>query len=123
MLKDLLFRDKVKNKSYVVKRVRKGVKEAELYYEKKADIVREDGEYSLLHIILKTGRTHQIRVQFASRGYSLLGDNRYGGHDVSKQLALWACKISFYHPESNEECVFFAKPDASPVFNGINIEL
>lgn len=123
VLKDLLFRDKSKNKSYVVKRVRKGVKEAELYYEKISNIVRDDGEFSLLRVVLKTGRTHQIRVQFASRGYSLLGDKRYGGRDDSKNLALWASRIKFFHPISKEICEFSAKPDIAPAFQGLNIEL
>jgi len=123
VLKDLLFRDKSKNKSYVVKRVRKGVKEAELYYEKISHIVRDDGEFSLLRIVLKTGRTHQIRVQFASRGHSLLGDKRYGGRDDSKNLALWASCIKFSHPITKEICEFSATPDNTPAFQEFNLEL
>ena len=73
---DLLFRDAAKNKSYVVKRMRGGVKQAKLHYE---ILARQDG-LSLVRIRLETGRTHQIRVQFASRGLPLLGDGKYGRH-------------------------------------------
>ena len=70
VLKDLLFRDKQKNKSYVVKRKRGGVKEASLEYE----VVGESDGMSLVDILLHTGRTHQIRVQFSSRKMPLYGD-------------------------------------------------
>ena len=73
-LEDLLFHDRVKNKTYVVKRMRGGVKQAKLHYE---ILARQDG-LSLVRIRLETGRTHQIRVQFASRGLPLLGDGKYG---------------------------------------------
>ena len=73
-LRDLLFRDRAKNKSYVVDRMRKGVREAVLRYE---TLARREG-LSLVRIRLETGRSHQIRVQFASRGFPLLGDKKYG---------------------------------------------
>ena len=73
-LTDLLFRDAKCNKSYVVSRMRKGVREASLSYE---ELGRADA-LSLVCIRLHTGRTHQIRVQFSSRGLPLLGDRRYG---------------------------------------------
>ena len=73
-LEDLLFHDRAKNKTYVVRRQRGGVKQARLHYE----ILAEQDGLSLARIRLETGRTHQIRVQFASRGLPLLGDGKYG---------------------------------------------
>lgn len=99
---DLLFYDRHKGKSYVVKRERAGVKKAVLHYkvleknENRGDVV------SLVHIRLETGRTHQIRVQFASRGFPLLGDRRYGASDKEKEIALCAYRLSFKHPLSGE---------------------
>lgn len=105
VLKDLLFRDKQKNKTFVVKRQRKGVREASLEYE----VIGENGGLSLLDILLHTGRTHQIRVQFSSRKMPLFGDGRYGGG--SGNLALFAHTLEFTHPVSGEKMVFSAKPD------------
>ncbi|MCQ2480386.1 MAG: RluA family pseudouridine synthase, partial [Clostridia bacterium] len=79
VLEDLLFKDSSKNKSFVVKRMRKGVKKASLEYETMGTVIDEGKELSLLKILLHTGRTHQIRVQFSSRKLPLLGDGRYGG--------------------------------------------
>ena len=106
---DLLFHDRTKNKSYVAKRERKGVKKAELYYEL-LETVEKDGEkYSLLRVVLHTGRTHQIRVQFASRKMPLSGDRKYGAKDTSKTLGLWAVKIKFTHPETGQVLEFKAE--------------
>lgn len=105
VLKDLLFRDKQKNKTFVVKRERKGVREASLEYE----VMGENGGLSLLNILLHTGRTHQIRVQFSSRKMPLFGDGRYGGG--SGNLALFAHTLEFVHPITNEKLTFSAKPD------------
>ena len=96
---DLLFKDSKKNKSYVVKRERKGVKSALLEYE---TIEKTEGNSKIL-VRLQTGRTHQIRVQFASRKMPLIGDKKYGANDDSKILCLWSYKISFYHPISKEK--------------------
>ena len=93
-MRDLLFRDKAKNKSYVVDRMRKGVREAVLRYE---TLARREG-LSLVRIRLETGRSHQIRVQFASRGFPLLGDSRYGS-PVRGDLALWCCRLRFPRPD------------------------
>lgn len=105
VLKDLLFRDKQKNKSYTVKRMRKGVREASLEYR----VIGENGGFSMLDILLHTGRTHQIRVQFSSRKMPLYGDGRYGGGGGS--LALFAHTLEFCHPVSGEKLVFSDKPD------------
>ena len=115
VLRDLLFRDKQKNKTYVVKRMRKGVREASLEYEVK----EESGGLSLIDVLLHTGRTHQIRVQFASRKMPLFGDGKYGGG--SGRLALFARSLEFTHPVSGEILSFFALPeqDISP-WNGFS---
>ena len=89
LLEDLLFHDQRKNKSYVVRRERKGVKKARLSYR----VLARAEEAALVQVRLFTGRTHQIRVQFASRGMPLLGDARYGGG--SGKLALWSVRLGF----------------------------
>lgn len=89
---DYLWKDSGKNKVYVVKRLRKGVKEATLSFRRLA--VHED--CSLVAIRLHTGRSHQIRVQFASRMHPLVGDTKYGGKDPSITVPrLFACRLSF----------------------------
>lgn len=93
-LEDLLFHDRVKNKTYVVRRPRGGVKKAVLSYE----ILAEAEGLSLARVRLQTGRTHQIRVQFASRGFPLCGDRKYGARS-SGALALYSYRISFPHGE------------------------
>lgn len=90
-LKDLLFKDSSKNKTYVVKRERRGVKKASLEYEA---IGKADGK-TLVRILLHTGRTHQIRVQFSSRKLPLVGDGKYGSRDNNCNVALWSETVSF----------------------------
>ncbi len=104
-LTDLLFHDKGKNKSYVVKRQRNGVKQAVLDFAV-VDSVKQDGcEFSLIKITLKTGRTHQIRVQFSSRGMPLVGDKKYGSK-FGGNLALWSHKVGFIHPKTKKVMEF-----------------
>ena len=98
VLRDLLNRAKAKNKSYVVKRKRAGVKDAELEYERLESVK----ERSLIHITLHTGRSHQIRVQFSSRKMPLIGDVKYGSTYKDCPIALWSYALSFNHPTSNE---------------------
>lgn len=113
--RDLLLHDKVRNKSFVVKRVRGGVKEASLDYRV---IAVKDGT-SLVWVRLHTGRTHQIRVQFASRGTPLAGDGKYGGGPGG--LALWSWSLSFPHPKGNR-MDFQALPEG-PVWGAFAEEL
>lgn len=87
---DLLFKDSRRNKVFVVDRQRAGVKKARLEYRR----LRE-GENSLVRIRLHTGRSHQIRVQFASRGFPLVGDHKYGARDDTTAPMLYSCCISF----------------------------
>ena len=105
-LTDLLFRDAAHNKSYVVRRMRKGVREARLSYR---EIARTDA-LSLVRIQLHTGRTHQIRVQFASRGLPLLGDIRYGSRDERCTAALWSYRLALRHPVTGETVDVSALP-------------
>ena len=101
---DLLFKDSTKNKVFVVKKERKGVKKAHLEFRR-----LQDGEVSLVRIRLHTGRSHQIRVQFASRGYPLVGDRKYGAHDAEAAPRLFSCCLSF--PWKGAQQRFEAMPD------------
>ena len=81
----------------MVNRPRKGVREAKLDYTVLNTVTTEDGVFSLVRVRLQTGRTHQIRVQFASRKMPLYGDSRYGGIK-GNTLGLWSHRLSFTHP-------------------------
>lgn len=94
VLEDLLFYDRTKSKTYVVNKERKGVKKASLEFIKLASAETENGIVSLVKIKLHTGRTHQIRVQFASRKHPILGDRKYGS-SAKCLVALFSHKISF----------------------------
>ena len=89
-LSDLLFHDRTKNKTYVVSRQRKGVKEAKLAYR----VLDVQNGLCLVRIRLYTGRTHQIRVQFASRGMPLVGDGKYGSRKNAASPALWSYALT-----------------------------
>lgn len=104
-MEDLLYFDKGKNKSFVVKRERRGVKKAILEYR----VVGADDERTTYHVRLLTGRTHQIRVQFASRKYPLVGDRKYGSK-VDGDIGLVSCFIGFKHPKTGE-WMEFQHPD------------
>jgi len=107
-LKDLLFHDRVRNKTYVVDRKRRGVKEASLSYRILARARTEQGMRSLALICLHTGRTHQIRIQFGSRKFPVVGDPRYGGG--KGKMALFSRRLSFPHPASGKMMSFEALP-------------
>ena len=100
---DLLFKDSSKNKVFVVKRMRGGVKKARLEYRRLTQ-----GETSLVRIRLHTGRSHQIRVQFASRKFPLVGDHKYGSKDEAMAPMLFSCCITF--PWKGQEMRFEKLP-------------
>ena len=104
---DLLFKDSKKNRSYVVKRERKGVKKASLEFER----VGKTDQKALVRVLLHTGRTHQIRVQFSSRKTPLTGDGHYGSTDRNCKIALHSHRISFLHPKTKSEVTFKSLPD------------
>ena len=89
---DLLLKDARKNKVFVVDRPRKGVKEARLVY---ARLTCAECDPALVRIRLYTGRSHQIRVQFASRKHPLVGDHKYGARDAHNAPMLYSCCITF----------------------------
>lgn len=89
-LTDFLYKDSRKNKVFAVKKPRAGVKEAALSYR-----CLRSGEESLVQVLLHTGRSHQIRVQFASRGYPLVGDHKYGSRSPLEAPRLWSCRLTF----------------------------
>ena len=101
---DLLFKDSRINKVFVVKKERKGVKFARLEYR-----TLRGGAQSLVHIRLHTGRSHQIRVQFANRGFPLVGDHKYGSRDNATAPMLFSCRIRF--PWKGNELIFESQPD------------
>lgn len=105
-MRDLLFKDSRKNKSFTVTRMRKGVKSAYLEYELSETFNVNGEEYSAVKVLLHTGRTHQIRVQFSSRQMPLAGDKRYGAKDGFKNICLWSYRITFRHPVTNELMCF-----------------
>ena len=101
---DYLFKDSRKNKVFVVKKERKGVKYARLEFRRLTE-----GEQSLVHIRLHTGRSHQIRVQFSSRGFPLVGDHKYGSRDTATAPMLFSSRITL--PWNGEAKVFAALPE------------
>ena len=108
-LNDFLYHDRIKNKSFIVKGERKGARAASLSYFVK-DVVNRDGEdLSLVRIRLRTGRTHQIRVQLANIGSPLYGDGKYGAKDNGK-IKLHSCYISFTHPTTKKQMEFSLAP-------------
>ncbi len=113
--RDLLFKDSASNKSFVTDKVRRGVKEASLEYETLETLAdTEEEELSLVKVRLHTGRTHQIRVQFASRGTPLFGDGKYGSHSNRGKIALFSGRISYICPFTKKEIDITAKPEEYP---------
>lgn len=109
-LRDWLFKDSRRGRVFPVSRPRKGVREAVLEYR----ILKTTGNTSLAGITLHTGRTHQIRVQFASRKHPLSGDGKYGSR-VKGDIALQSCGLRFRHPDTGKPLQFsLPLPDAAP---------
>ena len=105
-LTDLLYRDKARKMTMVADREGKGVLPASLRHwlqDSRADM-------SLVRISLETGRTHQIRVQFASRGMPLVGERKYSTLEDHCEIALWSYHIGFTHPATGEKMDFTLNP-------------
>ncbi len=105
IFEDNLFHDKRTNKTFVVKRMRTGVKHASCAWSSLLTVSSDFGDLSLVRVFLHTGRTHQIRIQFGSRKHPLIGDGRYGSRIKSDVPALWAESVSFPHPLKPEMTV------------------
>ncbi len=104
--RDLMYRDKRERKSYVTHIPGKGVQEALLDYA----MLAHDSEKSLVRVVLHTGRTHQIRCQFAHHGHSLFGEKKYDTRGDACPLALFSAELGFTHPRSGEALRFAAAP-------------
>lgn len=103
---DLLGRDKARKMTFVASGPAKGVQEAVLHYQMAAG----NDTMSKIRIRLQTGRTHQIRVQFASRGMPLVGERKYSTLDDPCEIALFSCKLGFTHPTTGKPMVFTHEP-------------
>ena len=111
VLRDYLFKDSRKGRVFPVKKPRKGVREAVLEYRIAATAQTENGPFSLVDVTLHTGRTHQIRVQFASRKHPLWGDGKYGSRQKGA-IALQSARLRFAHPITGEKMEFgLEKPE------------
>ncbi len=115
-LADLLLRNKAERKTYVVTEPGKDVQEAILDYE----TVATADAFTMVRIHLHTGRTHQIRCQFSSRGLPLVGDRKYSLNDDPCEIALWSARISFRHPVTGAEVSFEAPPPDEYPWNLFN---
>lgn len=113
---DLLWHDRQKNKSFVVDRRRAGIKEASCAWKLMNSTFYDGQKIALIRVFLHTGRTHQIRVQFGSRGFPLVGDRKYGSRLAAETFALWASAISFPRPDQKSGSLSFTSlpPDIFP---------
>lgn len=103
---DLLLRNKQERKTYVVTEMSKGVQEAVLEYKLLSSI----GGMSKVSVELITGRTHQIRTQFSSRGLPLVGDRKYSLLEDDCEIALWSHRLAFRHPSTGEHMELRVQP-------------
>ncbi len=110
---DILFKDSQKNKSFVIKTMRKGAKDARLEYSTVAVKTHDCKPLSLVKIRLHTGRTHQIRVQFSSRKMPLLFDTKYGSPEKGGNIALWSHHLRFSHPVKHGTVDEYSLPNTS----------
>lgn len=105
-LQDLLYRDKARRMTMVANKPGKGVLPASLQYR----VLQSDGDMSRVQIKLETGRTHQIRVQFASRSMPLVGERKYSTLEDPCDIALWSYRLAFTHPVTGEPLEFTKEP-------------
>ena len=109
---DYLRRDKRERKTYVAAEKAEDTQDAKLDYE----VLESKNGLSAVHIRLHTGRTHQIRAQFSSRGFPLVGDKKYGS-SIEGNMGLWSCRLSFIHPKTGEKMEFFRLPPSHAPWN------
>ena len=108
---DLLIRDRYERMTRVANCPGKGVQEAVLDFS----VLQKTDDLSLVRICLGTGRTHQIRVQFSSRGMPIVGDKKYGFAEESCDIALWSFRLAFSEPFTGERMDFsLSPPDQYP---------
>lgn len=105
-MEDLLLRDKARKMTMVVTEPGKDVQPASLRYQ----VLNRKNGMSRVQIQLETGRTHQIRVQFASRNLPLVGERKYAELNDDCQIALWSYRLSFTHPTTGEKLEFSLQP-------------
>lgn len=108
-MRDFLYHDKLKNKSFVVKNERKGAREAILEFYTRGRTFFKEKELSLVEIHLLTGRTHQIRVQLSYHGNVLYADGKYGARDNGK-IALHSYNLTLIHPVTGRTLEFTSLP-------------
>lgn len=120
-LTDYLWKDRRRNKVHVVNKNKRGAQQAILNYEV---IDHLEGDLTLLHVQLQTGRSHQIRVQLANIGHPLYGDQKYGQHvnEPGEQIALWSHKLSFKHPTRDETVQVTSYPPTTYPWGIFNIK-
>ena len=112
-LTDLLYRDKARKMTMVAEKPGKGVQEAVLHYQ----LLNTAEGMSRVRIQLVTGRTHQIRVQFASRGMPLVGERKYAIQDDPGEIALWSYRLAFRHPRTGASMDFSREPPQAEPWN------
>lgn len=103
---DLLFRDKARKMTMVAQEPGKGVQPASLRYQ----VLKQENGMSRIRVALETGRTHQIRVQFASRGLPLVGERKYSTIEDDCEIALWSYRLAFAHPITGKPMEFILEP-------------
>ena len=107
--RDLLGRDKARKMTFVAPEPGKGIQEAVLDYKIRA----AEWDRAKVLVRLHTGRTHQIRVQFASRGMPLYGERKYSQRNDPCEIALWSYRLGFAHPATGEPMEFTKEPPES----------
>ena len=110
VMTDFLYHDPGKNKSFVVRSERRGVRRAECEWKLIETAEFEGEKLSWIRVTLHTGRTHQIRVQFSSRGMPLVGDRKYGSRIRASSPALWSARLCFPHPEADRIVDISSRP-------------
>ncbi len=117
-LKDLLLRDKARKMTMVTDIPQKGALEAILHYR----LLWSGEALSMVHIRLETGRTHQIRVQFASRGFPLVGERKYSTLEDPCELALWSYRLAFTHPTTGKPLEFALEPPGEYPWSAVSMD-